>query len=121
MATPALDSSQLSESQQLALATLTSVTNQEQSDAIPLLRRSEWNVQVLEPCHTRRTHEADCSPRLPLPNSSMVKPPTQLKKLVQLLRPLPHPPSLHTERLSSTACPPSQDQWAYLVGSQLRG
>ncbi|MCJ1267846.1 hypothetical protein MMC22_007732 [Lobaria immixta] len=46
MATPAPDSSQLSESQQLALATLTSVTNQEQSDAIPLLRRSEWNVQI---------------------------------------------------------------------------
>lgn len=51
----------------------------------------------------------------------MVKPLTQLKKLVQLFRPLPHPPSLHTEKLFSMACPRSRDQWAYLVGSQLHG
>ena len=36
----------LSESQQVALGTYTSVTNQEPSQAIPLLQRSEWNVQV---------------------------------------------------------------------------
>ncbi|MCJ1465694.1 hypothetical protein MMC07_004313 [Pseudocyphellaria aurata] len=46
MASAAPDSSGLSESQQLALATVASVTNQEPSDAIPLLRRSEWNVQI---------------------------------------------------------------------------
>lgn len=40
------DPMQLNESQQLALGTYTSVTNQEPSAAVPLLRRSEWNVQV---------------------------------------------------------------------------
>ena len=38
--------SQLSESQQEALGTFTAVTNQEPSAAIPLLERSQWNVQV---------------------------------------------------------------------------
>lgn len=45
------DPGQLSESQQLALGTYTSVTNQEPSAAIPLLHRSEWNVQV---CRRKR-------------------------------------------------------------------
>ena len=40
------DPAQLNENQQLALSTYTSVTNQEPSAAIPLLQRSEWNVQV---------------------------------------------------------------------------
>lgn len=40
------DPMQLNESQQLALGTYTSVTNQEPSAAVPLLRRSEWNVQI---------------------------------------------------------------------------
>lgn len=41
----ALESS-LTESQLQALETFTAVTNQESSQAIPLLQRSEWNVQV---------------------------------------------------------------------------
>lgn len=49
MANPVADSDQLSESQQLALSTLTSVTDQEPSAAISLLKRSEWNVQVAQP------------------------------------------------------------------------
>lgn len=40
------DPVQLNESQQIALGTYTSVTNQEPSAAVPLLQRSEWNVQV---------------------------------------------------------------------------
>ena len=44
MSTP--DISQLSESQQAALQTYTSVTDQDPIAAIPLLQRSEWNVQV---------------------------------------------------------------------------
>ena len=40
------DAMQLNESQQLALGTYTAVTNQEPSAAVPLLQRSEWNVQV---------------------------------------------------------------------------
>ena len=40
------DAMQLNESQQLALGTYTSVTNQEPAAAVPLLQRSEWNVQV---------------------------------------------------------------------------
>lgn len=46
MAESTFDPAQLSESQQLALGTYTSVTNQEPSAAIPLLRRSEWNIQI---------------------------------------------------------------------------
>lgn len=49
MANPVADPHQLSESQQLALSTLTSVTDQEPSTAISLLKRSEWNVQVPQP------------------------------------------------------------------------
>lgn len=46
MASSAEDASQLSESQLHALATFTAVTDQESAQAIPLLKRSEWNVQV---------------------------------------------------------------------------
>jgi FAS-associated factor 2 len=40
------DISQLSEEQQLALQQYTSVTDQDAGAAIPLLQRSQWNVQV---------------------------------------------------------------------------
>jgi FAS-associated factor 2 len=40
------DISQLSESQQTALHTYISVTDQDPVSAIPLLQRSEWNVQI---------------------------------------------------------------------------
>lgn len=40
------DLAQLSASQQEALQQYTQVTNQEIKDAIPLLQRSQWNVQV---------------------------------------------------------------------------
>lgn len=43
---PSLDISQLNEAQQIALQTYTSVTDQEPLTAIPLLQRSEWNVQI---------------------------------------------------------------------------
>lgn len=46
MAGDDFDPSQLGESQQEALGTYTAVTNQEPSAAIPLLERSQWNVQV---------------------------------------------------------------------------
>jgi len=46
MATPETDISELSESQQLALQTYTSVTDQDVQAAIPLLQRSQWNVEV---------------------------------------------------------------------------
>ena len=46
MAGQQFDPMQLNESQQLALGTYTSVTNQEPAAAVPLLQRSEWNVQV---------------------------------------------------------------------------
>lgn len=54
MANPVADTHQLSESQQLALSTLTSVTDQEPSTAISLLKRSEWNVQVFQPMISKR-------------------------------------------------------------------
>ncbi|KAI9759691.1 MAG: hypothetical protein M4579_002168 [Chaenotheca gracillima] len=46
MAGDGLDVGQLSESEQLALQQFTSVTDQGIEDAIPLLRRSQWNVQI---------------------------------------------------------------------------
>jgi hypothetical protein len=41
-----LDLDQLSDSERTALEMYMGVTSQEPSEAIPLLRRSEWNVQV---------------------------------------------------------------------------
>jgi hypothetical protein len=49
MASPEIDIGQLSESQQLALEQYTAVTHQEPNAAIPLLRRSQWNLQVCYP------------------------------------------------------------------------
>jgi hypothetical protein len=46
MAASAIDVGQLSEEQQLALEQYTSVTDQDIQAAIPLLQRSQWNVQV---------------------------------------------------------------------------
>lgn len=46
MASDSLDLGQLTPSQQEALQQYTQVTNQEMADAIPLLQRSQWNVQV---------------------------------------------------------------------------
>jgi FAS-associated factor 2 len=44
--TPEVDIGQLSEDQQLALQQYTSVTDQDVNAAIPVLQRSQWNVQV---------------------------------------------------------------------------
>jgi len=46
MSAAELDLDQLSPSERTALDTYTSVTGQELAEAIPLLRRSQWNVQV---------------------------------------------------------------------------
>lgn len=46
MAETSSDIGQLNESQQTALQAYTSVTDQELSAAIPILQRSQWNVQV---------------------------------------------------------------------------
>ncbi|PGH15963.1 hypothetical protein AJ79_02130 [Helicocarpus griseus UAMH5409] len=46
MSSEDLDISQLSSSQQDALQTYIAVTGQEESAAVPLLQRSEWNVQI---------------------------------------------------------------------------
>lgn len=49
-----LDLDQLSPSERTALETYTTVTGQEPADAITLLRRSQWNVQVGAPSQLRR-------------------------------------------------------------------
>ncbi|KAH8654486.1 UBX domain protein [Tricladium varicosporioides] len=46
MATPGTDISQLSEAQQSALQQYTAVTDQNIAEAIPLLQRSQWNVEI---------------------------------------------------------------------------
>jgi hypothetical protein len=46
MAAPAIDVSSLSPDQAAALEQYTALTNQEVEAAIPLLERTQWNVQV---------------------------------------------------------------------------
>ncbi|KAI9710067.1 MAG: hypothetical protein M1812_007531 [Candelaria pacifica] len=46
MASPDVDIGQLTEDQQLAISQYTSVTNQELEAALPILKRSQWNVQI---------------------------------------------------------------------------
>ncbi|KAF1998421.1 UBX domain-containing protein [Amniculicola lignicola CBS 123094] len=46
MADAGVDIAQLTEDQQLALQQFTAVTDQELKDAIPLLQRCQWNVQI---------------------------------------------------------------------------
>ncbi|OMP82981.1 UBX domain-containing protein 10 [Diplodia seriata] len=46
MAAPSVDIGQLSEDQQLALQQFTAVTDQNVEQAIPLLQRCQWNVQI---------------------------------------------------------------------------
>lgn len=46
MADAETDIGQLSSTQQEALQQYLAVTNQDVKDAIPLLQRSQWNVQV---------------------------------------------------------------------------
>ncbi|PYH45630.1 clathrin-mediated endocytosis regulator UBX3 [Aspergillus saccharolyticus JOP 1030-1] len=46
MSSSGLDISQLSDSERTSLETYIAVTGQEPLEAIPLLRRSEWNVQI---------------------------------------------------------------------------
>ncbi|TGO51978.1 hypothetical protein BCON_0150g00100 [Botryotinia convoluta] len=46
MATPDTDISQLSETQQAALQQLLAVTGQEVDQAVPLLQRSQWSVEI---------------------------------------------------------------------------
>ena len=48
MAGSDFDIGQLTESQQTALQTYTSVTDQNPLEAVPLLERSQWNVQVID-------------------------------------------------------------------------
>jgi FAS-associated factor 2 len=50
MASQEANIDELSESQQLALQQYTSVTDQDVNSAIPILQRSQWNVQVLLLC-----------------------------------------------------------------------
>jgi UBA-like domain len=46
MANPEIDIGRLSESQRLVLEQYIAMTNQEVEAAVPLLQRSQWNVQV---------------------------------------------------------------------------
>jgi FAS-associated factor 2 len=46
MSQPEVDLDQLSDSEKSMLEMYMAVTSQEPSEAIPLLRRSQWNVQV---------------------------------------------------------------------------
>jgi FAS-associated factor 2 len=51
MASSGVDIEQLSASQREVLEQYTAVTNQELQEALPLLQRSQWNVQVsLQSC-----------------------------------------------------------------------
>lgn len=78
MPTEEVDLSQLSSSQQNALQTFIAITGGEESAAIQLLQRSEWNTQVimLTPLRSTMTKaRMECliiHDRLRSPNFSMV-------------------------------------------------
>lgn len=63
MSSPDIDVSQLSDSERAALETYTAVTSQDISEAIPLLRRSQWNVQVSD----------NLKPRPPMEKGNILK------------------------------------------------
>lgn len=82
-----VDIGRLSESEREALQTYTTVTGQEPAAAIPLLRRSQWNVQVcFQLCSC--WEEAWCllmsawSDRSLFPSSLTAKAPTLSRRLV---------------------------------------
>lgn len=85
MSRPSADVSSLTEEQQSILQQYTSITNQDAEAAIPLLQRSQWNVQVRHapmcsrilytwksyskvkarfPCHPSLTRPPDSNPTL---------------------------------------------------------
>ena len=79
-----IDIGQLSPDQQAALEQYTAVTAQDIKDAVPLLERSQWNVQVCIVLSPLRSHaregpfrrtSTDRAHRLPFPSSSMAKAP----------------------------------------------
>ena len=62
MSSSGIDISQLADSERAALETYTAVTSQDVSEAIPLLRRSQWNVQVSTQAswrHSMRSRSTD--------------------------------------------------------------
>lgn len=63
MADVGVDIGQLTEDQQLALQQFTAVTDQDLKEAVPLLERCQWNVQVFSAL-LLDTADADIS-RLP--------------------------------------------------------
>lgn len=65
MSQPEVDLDQLSDSEKSTLEMYMAVTSQEPSEAIPLLRRSQWNVQVgLSSPTSRQAHESLTDPRM---------------------------------------------------------
>lgn len=81
MANSEVDIGQLSESQQMVLEQYTVVTNQEPESAIPLLRRSQWNLQVCRYGTSLVFGFAKGSNRLQSQSSSMVNSLIPLRKL----------------------------------------
>lgn len=79
------DLDQLSEGERAALETYITVTGQAPTEAVSLLRRSEWNVQVgLQLSLTGDQTQvliSSISIRLPYPNSLTAKVPTRWRKL----------------------------------------
>lgn len=68
------DISQLTASQQEALQQYTDVTGQEVNEAISVLGRSQWNVQVCEPARNYVERSSNALPtRLLSPSSSMAR------------------------------------------------
>lgn len=87
MSSSGLDISELSDSEKTALETYTAVTGQAPSEAIPLLRRSQWNVQVqttvTDAPYPLTLMLIASSTRLRSPSSSMGRVLTLLRKLAR--------------------------------------
>jgi hypothetical protein len=91
MASSEVDIGQLSDSQQEVLQQYTAVTNQELEAAIPLLQRSQWNVQVGFYSRHNNIARPDIT-RLLSQSSLMESKQIQSQKLWQHKMPLLHEP-----------------------------
>jgi hypothetical protein len=89
-----VDLSQLTATQQEALQQYTDVTSQEISEAIAVLQRSQWNVQVRQDTIiTAKVRSNTCSPRSLSPSFLMAR------GKIPLLRPYP-PRMVHSRALA---------------------
>lgn len=108
------DPMHLSESQQLALGTYTSVTNQDPSAAVPLLQRSEWNVQIaIAKFFDGEAPDPVAEARASLPSSSSPPPSIRRETLLNGSSSFPRSPLSPPREPAPRIVPQHQSQESY--------